>query len=165
MVEYTNRYGDVYTFTKQEDGTILWEGSFEHCRLGSSNDYKLAYQNYCKDSSGMGISPMHIEDFKKAIHESVYDENDRYVGPSVIGKQYQNLVKSNPWINMVDPSGGPYIKAHSDLGTFGKELKGLCVRSFIWNKEKKAYEIQTYGEFDHLADTKIIGGIINTTEE
>ena len=67
-------------------------------------------------------------------------------------------------INMVDPSGGPYIKEHSDLGIFGKELKGLCARSFIWNKEKKSYEIQTYGEFDHLADTKIIGGIINTSE-
>ena len=46
-----------------------------------------------------------------------------------------------------------------------KELKGLCVRSFVWDKEKLAYEIQTYGEFDHLADTKIIGGIINTTEK
>ena len=93
MVEYKNRYGDVYTFTKQEDGSVLWEGSFEHCRFGSSNDYSLAYQNYCKDSSSMGITPMHIEDFKEAIHEAVYDENDRYVGPSVIGKQYQKMVK------------------------------------------------------------------------
>lgn len=25
-MEYTNRYGDVYTFTKQEDGSVLWEG-------------------------------------------------------------------------------------------------------------------------------------------
>ncbi len=40
----------------------------------------------CKDSSSMGIPPMHIEDFKEAIHESVYDENDRYVGPGVISK-------------------------------------------------------------------------------
>ena len=107
MVEYTNRYGDVFTFTKQKDGSVLWEGSFEHCRFGRSNNYELAYQIYCKDSSDMGNQPMHIESFIEAIHESIYDENDRYVGPSPIGKQYSNLVKSNPWISMVDPSGGP----------------------------------------------------------
>ncbi len=29
MVEYKNRYGDVYTFTKQEDGSVLWEELLE----------------------------------------------------------------------------------------------------------------------------------------
>ena len=164
MIEYKNRYGDVFTFTKQEDGSVLWEGNFKHCRIGSSNDYKLAYQNYCKDSSSIGITPMHIEDFKEAIHESVYDENDRYVGPSVIGKQYQNLVKSNPWISMVDPSGGPCLNEHMDLGNFfSDEFDGLCIQSF--SPVETGYVINTYSKFDHLADTKIIGGIINTTEE
>ena len=46
MVEYKNRYGDEYTFTKQEDGTILWEGPFEHVRIGFPNVYKAAYQQY-----------------------------------------------------------------------------------------------------------------------
>lgn len=151
MVEYKNRYGDVYTFTKQEDGSVLWEGSFEYSRFGSSNDYKLAYQNYCKDSSGMGIIPMHIEDFKEAIHELVYDENDRCVGPNVIGKQYKNLVKSNPWISMVDPSGGPYLSEHTDLGEFfSDEFDGLCIRSF--SPTETGYRINTYGKFDHLDD-------------
>jgi hypothetical protein len=81
---------------------------------------------------------MHIEDFKKAIHESIYDENDRYVGPSVIGKQYQNLVKSNPWISMVDPSGGPYIAEGMDMKLFG--MKGK-VNGFI-NRDY-GYEIIT----------------------
>ena len=98
----------------------------------------------------MGITPMHIEDFKEAIHESVYDENDRYVGPSVIGKQYQNFVKSNPWISMVDPSGGPFINEHSKLDIFGEELKGLCVQLF--EPIETGYKIITYGEFDHLRE-------------
>jgi len=34
MVTYTNRYGDVFTFTKQEDGNVLWEGPFEYIRVG-----------------------------------------------------------------------------------------------------------------------------------
>ena len=150
MVNYENRYGDVFTFTKQEDGNVLWEGNFKYCRFGSSNDYSLAYQNYCKDSSSMGITPMHIEDFKEAIHESVYDENDRYVGPSVIGDKYQSMVKSNPWISMVDPSGGPFINEHSKLDIFGEELKGLCVQLF--EPIETGYKIHTYGEFDHLRE-------------
>ena len=156
--KYTNRYGDVYTFTKQEDDSVLWEGPFKYCRFGSSNDYSVAYQNYCKDRSSMGISPMHIEQFKEAVHESVYDENDRYVGPSVIGKQYQKLVKTNPWISMVDPSGGPYLNEHTDLGEFfSDEFDGLCIQSF--SSIETGYRINTYGKFDHLAETKRIGGL------
>lgn len=34
MVEYTNRYGDVFTITKLEDGNVLWEGDFTHMRAG-----------------------------------------------------------------------------------------------------------------------------------
>ena len=29
MGSYRNRYGDTYTFTKQEDGSVLMEGKFE----------------------------------------------------------------------------------------------------------------------------------------
>ena len=34
MVRYRNRYGDEYTFTKQKDGNVLWEGDFEYIRAG-----------------------------------------------------------------------------------------------------------------------------------
>ncbi len=34
MVRYRNRYGDEHTFTKQEDGNVLWEGDFEYIRAG-----------------------------------------------------------------------------------------------------------------------------------
>jgi hypothetical protein len=34
MVGYTNRYGEVFTFTKQEDGNVLWEGNFGIIREG-----------------------------------------------------------------------------------------------------------------------------------
>tara|TARA_R110000823_G_scaffold255749_1_gene377744 strand:+ start:127 stop:438 length:312 start_codon:yes stop_codon:yes gene_type:complete len=33
-VKLRNRYGDTYTFTKQEDGNVLWEGPFEYMRTG-----------------------------------------------------------------------------------------------------------------------------------
>ena len=37
VAKYENRYGEVYTFTKQEDGNVLWEGKFERMRAG--DDY------------------------------------------------------------------------------------------------------------------------------
>jgi hypothetical protein len=38
MIEYINRYRDKFTFTKQEDGNVLWEGSFEMIRMGGEPD-------------------------------------------------------------------------------------------------------------------------------
>lgn len=38
MVQYKNRYGDVFTFTRTEDGNILWQGNFEYIRYSYLND-------------------------------------------------------------------------------------------------------------------------------
>lgn len=162
-MKYTNRYGDVYTFTKQEDGNVLWEGDFKWCRFGWPNVYKNAYQQYCKDVGSKGEQPMHIESFIEQVHEVEYDKNDQYIGPGPIAAQYRDLVYSDEkQINFVDPSGGPYLSWHMNLGERfdSDELKGLCISSFT--PVETGYLIGTYGEFDHLADTKIIGGIINT---
>ena len=157
MVEYKNRYGDEYTFTKQEDGTVLWEGPFEHVRIGFPNVYKIAYQQFRKDGG-----QLNQHEFEEKVHEQIYDVDGNWVKAGPITEDYGPMVFSDTDnVNMVDPSGGPYIKQHMNLGQFGKELNGRCVSSFTWNKDKKAYEIQTYGEFDHLAETEIIGGIIN----
>ena len=105
-MEYRNRYGDVYTFTKQEDGNVLWEGDFEFIRSG--------------------------DDF-------------------------------------IDPSGGPYIKIGQMLShVIYNDDFNVIVEGFV-NTEKgiliqtKPHEVDP-NDFTHLADTNIIGGIINTTE-
>ena len=106
MVGYINRYGDKYTFTKQEDGNVLWEGDFEYIRAG--------------------------DDF-------------------------------------IDPSGGPFIKTGQMLSHIihGDDMN-VIVESF--ERADTGYLIKCKEhEYDpedmsHLADTKIIGGIINTTE-
>jgi hypothetical protein len=156
MVEYKNRYGDVYTFTKQEDGIILWEGPFEHIRIGFPNVYKKAYQQFRKDGG-----ELNQYDFEEKVHEQIYDEEGNWISKGPITEKYSSLVYSDTdSINMVDPSGGPCLNQHTNLGNlFSDEFDGLCISSFTWNKDKKAYEIQTYGEFDHLADSKRIGGL------
>ena len=152
-VEYKNRYGDVFTFTKQENGDILWEGKFEHCRFSWPNVYKDAYQQYRKDGG-----QIHIDEFKREVHDGSFDDNERWV-PSQINKKYGPLVYSDTKsICMVDPSGGPYIHSGYDMGMFGQLFKGRIVSSFV--PVETGYLIQTYGKFDHLEDRDTIGGII-----
>ena len=152
-VEYKNRYGDVFTFTKQENGDILWEGDFKHCRFGWPNVYKDAYQQYRKDGG-----QTNIDEFKREIHDGSFGDGEQWI-PSPINKKYGPLVYSDTkTINMVDPSGGPYISANMDMECISKEFKGRIVSSFV--SVENGYLIQTYGEFDHLQDRDIIGGII-----
>ena len=98
----TNRYGDEFTLTLQEDGTILWEGNFEYCRFGFPNDYTKAFFEYTRDTGG-GIS---LEQFRELVH-AYDDEKKSYV---LEDRKYAKLVTSNTAvIDMVDPSGGPYL--------------------------------------------------------
>ncbi len=161
MKEYVNRYGDKFTFEMNKRGNIDWKGSFEHVRIGYPNVYKIAYQQFRKDGG-----QLNQHEFEEKVHEQIYDQDGNWLRKGPITEDYGPMVYSDTdSINMVDPSGGPYLKQHTNLGNlFSDEFNGLCISSFTWNKDKKAYEIQTYGEFDHLAETKIIGGIINTSE-
>ena len=158
MTTYTNRYGDVYTFEFDKDKNVIWKGNFEHCRIGYPNDYKRAYQAYCKDIGSQGGHPMHIEDFKEQVHEMMYNVDDEYIGPGPLCAMYGNLVDTANYINMVDPSGGPYLKEHMELRVVGIEnAEDRVIRQFIPIDE--GYKIITYGKYDHLADSETIGGL------
>ena len=115
----TNRYGDKFTFTPQEDGTILWEGPFEYCRFGYPNDYTKAFFEYTRDTGG-GIS---LEQFEELVH--AYDEvKESYV---LEDRKYAELITSNTAIiNMVDPSGGPMLTS----GMVVKELSDKEIYRF-----------------------------------
>jgi len=140
---YRNRYGAYFTFAKLEDGNVLWEGNFDHARYGWPNVYKEAYEKYRKDGGDM-----HIEDFKEEVHK--YD--DVTFKFSEISEKYQSLVYSDTkTINMVDPTGGPYLTTGNDLGAWlGEEFENRIVHSF--EVAETGYLIKTYGKFDHLKE-------------
>jgi hypothetical protein len=97
---YKNRYGDIYTFTPTSDGNILWEGSFSYTRFAWPNDYTDAYNVYLEQGGTMPLN-----EFKKKVHE--WDEEKK---DYVMGRELVSLIKSDlSKIDMVDPSGGPYI--------------------------------------------------------
>ena len=122
-MKYTNRYGDIFTFTKDSDGNVLWEGEFKHCRFGWPNIYDDAYAAYIEDGSPYGV--MEMKEFKKKIHE--YDDSKYFMEDL----KYVKLVYSDRnKINMVDPSGGPYISAGFSLEHIDEDFEGMIVEGF-----------------------------------
>lgn len=132
MIEYTNRYNEKYTFTLDEEGNIIWEGSFKWSRFGRPNDYSEAYKKYLEDcNTNESIST--ITDFRREMEKSFHEKNHPLY-------KYTELVTTlESQINMVDPSGGPYIEEDVNMGYFGEELKDLIVERF--EKIEKGYKI------------------------
>jgi len=129
IVKYTNRYGDEFEFKELNNGNIQWSGDFEYSRFGMPNDYSLAWEVFQEDYGGMSY-----EDFKKNVH--AYDE----VKEEYVFKDLLPLITSKTdIINMVDPSGGPYISEGMGLGILNKEWSDKTVVEFISNED--GYEI------------------------
>jgi hypothetical protein len=119
---YKNRYGDIFTFTLQDDGNVLWDGNFKYCRFGMPNDYTKAYNQYVNDNKHVQ-SLMSFNQFKDVVHE-YDDETHQYVYD-----KYVRMVESiKDKISMIDPSGGPYISVGMPLSSFG--FKDLKVKDF-----------------------------------
>ena len=132
-MEYKNRYGDVFTFTKDDDYNILWEGNFEFCRIGMPNDYQNAHNAYLKDNEGKQ-SLMTLAQFKDVVHH--YDDE-------TLSYDYPKYVKMidclRDEIDMVDPSGGPYLTRGMSMDSFGFE--GYKIEDF--QKIDTGYKIIT----------------------
>ena len=121
---HINRYGDETIFIMLEDGNIQWRGTFKYCRFGCPNDYTKAYSAYLNFGG-----EMNLKEFKEEVHRYIYTEDGKLVGPSDVARVYGPLVKSNmDVIDMVDPSGGPYLTA-------GHELMGKIIKEFKSNEE------------------------------
>jgi hypothetical protein len=124
MINYKNRYGDVFTFTKDENKDILWEGNFEYCRIGMPNDYTKAFKSYLEDREHLcEDDKLSFEEFKNKVHE--YDnEKQKYVLD-----KYTSLVEClKDEIDMVDPSGGCYLSVGMSLDFLG--FKDCVIEKF-----------------------------------
>lgn len=126
-VTYKNRFNDEFTFIKDNDGNIMWSGNFGYLRTGMPNNYDDAYKAYSKDCVEKNISPISMKEFKEKVHE--WDDNNNSY--TEFSKKWSGLVYSEiDKINMVDPSGGPYISSGDDMGMFSEEFKGMIVKEF-----------------------------------
>ena len=121
-MEYKNRYGDGFTFTELENGNIQWSGNFEYHRFGMPNDYTKAWEKFQEDYGGLSF-----EDFKNEVH-TYDDEKGEYVFSDLLPL----VTSKTDVINMVDPSGGPYLAE-------GMEFMGKTIKEFKTNED--GYEI------------------------
>jgi len=72
---------------------------------------------------------MILEDFKEEVHRHIYDENGKWVGACDIARVYGPMVESKKdVIDMVDPSGGPYLTA-------GMKIMDRVIKEFKPNEE------------------------------
>jgi hypothetical protein len=145
---FKNRYGDVFTFTLDENQDILWEGNFKWCRFSWPNDYQEAYEAY-SDDHAKGLHKEKLltsKEFEEKVHE--YDEHFKMYPL----KQYQPLIKSiTNEISMIDPSGGPYICRKMSLDDYG--FKNYIVKDF--QRIDTGYKIITQKcEYCHKAADK-----------
>jgi hypothetical protein len=125
QVTYKNRYSDVFTFTKTEDGNILMEGKFEWMRCGWPNVYTESYDTYCVDTDT--DERMTMGEFKTAVHD--YDRET--FKPTPLAAKYAPLIYSNKdVIDMIDPSGGPYLSAGQDMGGFSRSFNKMIIEEF-----------------------------------
>ena len=124
-IQIKNRYNDIFTFSKTDDGNILWEGEFKHCRFGWPNVYTEAYEAYLADTDT--DEQMTMGEFKIAVHE--YDKEKFEYTP--LSKKYQKLVYSDTnKIDMVDPSGGPYMTSGMNMNYIDDEFDGMIIEQF-----------------------------------
>ena len=138
-VKYTNRYNDVFTFSKTDDGNILFEGEFKWMRCGWPNVYGDAYRAYIEDNSPYGV--MEFEAFKEAVHDYQYEDGFSSGKYTMEDRKYAKLVYSDTTkIDMIDPSGGPYMHSGHDMGMFDESFKGMVVDYF--ESDPKGYLIK-----------------------
>ena len=136
MTNYTNRYGDQYKFELMPNGNIMWTGKFEWCRWGMPNVYDKAYAKYQEDG---GTESLLI--FTKMVHEW---DDEKSCWTEFANKYSQYVYSDKDTIDMVDPSGGPYIARGNNMEKyFGKEFTGKIVHSF--KRHEEGYEIVCYG--------------------
>lgn len=125
-VKYKNRYGDIYWFVydkKSNPNVVKMYGDFNYLRIGYPNIYDDAYDKYCEDHKHSNYK-LTFEQFKNEVHE-YNDEISDYTH-----MKYLKLVLSDyNTIDMVDPSGGPYIYSGMALSVISAQFKDLIIKS------------------------------------
>ena len=130
---YRNRYRDEIIFD-HKGKTVTMTGYSQWFRYGFPNVYDKAYQAFIEENAKHLIPLMDFEEFKKEVHN--------YKNESM--KPYAELVYSDrDTIDMVDPSGGPYLTVGMNLKMFfGKDYQDLIIKSIKVNKGNIKFKIQ-----------------------
>lgn len=98
-MKYRNRYGDVYTFTKQEDGNVLWEGDFEFIRSGD---------DFIDPSGGPYIK------IGQMLSHIVYNDDFNVIVEGFVNTEKGILIQTKP--HEVDPNDFTHLADTNIIG-------------------------------------------------
>lgn len=145
---YTNRYGDLITFTDLGKNKVKMSGySPNYVRVGYAKDYSDAYDVYCMhcasleepDMSLLTEEPSFIEQsgvirMQLSLRTLTYQEfcyemkRGLYDKKHPFHNKYDKFVKLDEGTYSVyDPSGGPYISTGLDVGRYFEDNKKRVV--------------------------------------
>jgi len=148
---YLNRYGDNVLFEEFENEVHMSGFNLEWMRYGWENVYTEAYNKYVEDVSKLeepdtnlliddpdqnGLRKCTLEEFKEFVHEWYEDR----VNP--LSKYRSLIVSDHNDINMVDPSGGPYITKGTNIGRYFSDKKDRIVKSIKIEPDKVIFKIK-----------------------
>ncbi len=149
---YTNRYGDSIVFEQVSENEVHMSGyNPMWLRCGYENVYDQAYDTYMVDVRKLeepdfdlliDDPSQHVtrhctfSEFKKFVHEHYEDR----VNPLY---KYRNLITTDyNDINMIDPSGGPYLQRGYDLSLYFGDKKKRTINSIEIQDNKVILKIK-----------------------
>jgi hypothetical protein len=141
---YYNRYKDKITFD-HKGKTVTMSGYSPYFRYSWPNKYDVAYDKYLEsavvDAKLLGTQMLTQEEFEKALYidkgdDSNWHKNTLY---QLFGKY---IYSDKDTIDMVDPSGGPYLTVGTNLKSFfGKDYENLIIESIEIGKSKIKFKV------------------------
>ena len=141
---YYNLYKDKITFD-HKGKTVTMSGYSPYYRYSWPNVYDIAYEKYVEsavvDAKLEGNQIMTQEEFEKALYVRKDEESYGYNALYILFGKY--IYSNKDVIEMVDPSGGPYLSLGTNLKTFfGKDYEDLIVESIELGKRKIKFKIK-----------------------
>jgi len=140
---YKNRYKDEITFEHQENTIVMTGGSW--FRYGWPNVYDKAYEKYVESASiDAKLEENQVltqEEFEEILF--VTKDEDKYES-NILYKLFGKYIYSDTdTIDMVDPSGGPYISLGDNLKMFfGKDYQDLIITEIKFKDNTVTFKIK-----------------------
>jgi hypothetical protein len=141
---YHNRYNDKITFD-HKGKTVTMSGYSPYFRYGWPNKYDVAYDKYFEsavvDAKLKGNQILTQEEFEKALYIDKGDDSNWHKNAlyQLFGKY---IYSDKDTIDMVDPSGGPYLSTGMNLKNFfGKDYEDLMIESIKIVKNKINFKV------------------------
>jgi hypothetical protein len=142
---YYNRYRTEITFNHTKNQVVMsGKGLTEFMRYGFPNVYDTAYEKYVKSArEDAGLDWTWVltqEQFEKVLF--VTKDEDSFESNALLKMFGKYIYSDRETIDMIDPSGGPYITVGSNLRMFFGDKVDRIVERIKIGEDKITFKIK-----------------------